>query len=115
MTIRLQGIDAPELHFAALLKSNGKTFKYDGKRFPAQYSAVCGGRTRSLEGEGELIADYPYYSVPCEYCRRHSPGLVQGHRLGLCQSGAIGMALSGATFRAILDHYYPGAKLQTTN
>jgi hypothetical protein len=82
--------------------------EYAGKPFPAQYSAACGGHTRSLEGEGEPIAGYPYYAVPCDYCRRHSPGLVQGHQLGLCQSGAAGMAASGATFRAILDHYYPG-------
>ncbi len=89
--------------------------EYAGKPFPAQYSAVCGGRTRSLEGEGEPISGYPYYSVPCDYCRRHSPGIVQGHQLGLCQSGAIGMAASGATFRAILDHYYPAAHVQPAN
>ncbi len=89
--------------------------EYAGKPFPAQYSAVCGGRTRSLEGEGEPITGYPYYSVPCDYCRRHSPGVVQGHQLGLCQSGAIGMAASGATFRAILDRYYPGTHLQPSN
>jgi hypothetical protein len=83
--------------------------EYAGKPFPAQYSAACGGHTRSLEGEGEPVAGYPYYSVPCDYCRRHSPGVVQGHRLGLCQSGAAGMAASGVTFRAILNHYYPGA------
>jgi len=89
--------------------------EYAGKPFPAQYSAVCGGRTRSLEDEGEPIAGYPYYSVPCDYCRRHSHGVVQGHQLGLCQSGAAGMAASGATFRAILDHYYPGAHVQPAN
>jgi len=89
--------------------------EYAGKPFPAQYSAVCGGRTRSLEGEGEQISGYPYYSVPCNRCRRHSPGIVQGHRLGLCQSGAIGMAASAATFRAILDHYYPTAHVQPSN
>jgi peptidoglycan hydrolase-like amidase len=89
--------------------------EYADKPFPARYSAICGGRTRSLEGEGEPIAGYPYYSVPCDYCRRHSPGVVQGHQLGLCQSGAIGMAASGATFRAILDHYYPGTRLRATN
>ncbi|HEY6390865.1 MAG TPA: SpoIID/LytB domain-containing protein [Bryobacteraceae bacterium] len=86
--------------------------EYAGKPFPAQYSAVCGGRTRSLQGEGEPISGYPYYSVPCDYCRRHSPGVVQGHQLGLCQSGASGMAASGATSRAILDHYYPGTHVQ---
>jgi peptidoglycan hydrolase-like amidase len=89
--------------------------EYEGKPFPAQYSAICGGRTRSLEGEGEPIGGYPYYSVPCDYCRRHSRGLIQGHQLGLCQSGAIGMASSGATFRAILDRYYPRTTLKAIN
>jgi len=96
----------------AMQETRNLLLEYAGKPFPARYSAVCGGRTRSLEGEGQPITGYPYYSVPCDYCRRHSPGVVHGHQLGLCQSGAIGMAGSGATFRAILDHYYPGTHLQ---
>lgn len=106
---------APEAPaWRATQETRNLLLEYAGKPFPAQYSAVCGGRTRSLEGDDEPIAGYPYYSVPCDYCRRHSPGAVQGHQLGLCQSGAIGMAASGATFRAILDHYYPGTHLQPT-
>ena len=35
-----------------------------------------------------------------------------GHGLGMCQTGAYGMALEGATFRQVLEHYYPGIKLQ---
>ena len=35
-----------------------------------------------------------------------------GHGLGMCQTGAYGMALEGATFRQVLEHYYPGATLQ---
>ena len=99
----------------AAYETRNLLLEYADKPFPAHYSAVCGGRTRSLEGEGEPIAGYPYYSVPCDYCRRHSPGVVQGHQLGLCQSGAIGMAASAATFRAILDHYYPSTRLRATN
>lgn len=34
-----------------------------------------------------------------------------GHGLGLCQIGANGMAARGLTFRQILAHYYPGAKI----
>jgi peptidoglycan hydrolase-like amidase len=103
---------APETNASKATKvTRNLLLEYAGKPFPAQYSAACGGRTRSLEGEGEPIAGYPYYSVPCDYCRRHSPGVVQGHQLGLCQSGAAGMAATGATFRAILDHYYPGTTL----
>jgi peptidoglycan hydrolase-like amidase len=99
----------------AAQETRNMLLEYAGKPLPAQYSAVCGGRTRSLEGEGEPIAGYPYFSVPCDYCRRHSPGVVQGHQLGLCQSGAAGMAASGATFRAILNHYYPGTVVSEPN
>lgn len=34
-----------------------------------------------------------------------------GHGLGLCQNGAHVMARRGSTFAAILDHYFPGARL----
>lgn len=35
-----------------------------------------------------------------------------GHGLGMCQTGAYGMALEGATFQEVLQHYYPGMRLQ---
>lgn len=35
-----------------------------------------------------------------------------GHGIGLCQHGAIGMANAGRTYRAILQHYYPGTRLE---
>src|SRR5262249_34662763 len=81
---------------------------YQGTPFAALYSAACGGQTRTLD---TLDSQYPYYSVPCEFCRRHSPGVVQGHRLGLCQTGAAGMAGAGSGFREILEHYFPATAL----
>ena len=89
--------------------TSGLLLAYDGKPLPALYSAACGGRTRSLD---EPKTGYSYRAVDCDYCRRHNPGQVQGHQLGLCQSGAAAMAASGADFRAILDHYYPGASIE---
>jgi stage II sporulation protein D len=41
----------------------------------------------------------------------HGRGL--GHGVGMCQHGAMGMARAGATFRQILEHYYPGTELTT--
>jgi len=35
-----------------------------------------------------------------------------GHGVGLCQNGALAMAGRGYDFRAILAHYYPGARLE---
>lgn len=49
-----------------------------------------------------------------------SPGRVTvvgggwGHGLGLCQEGAAGRAKSGEGYKAILEHYYPKAKLIET-
>ena len=36
-----------------------------------------------------------------------------GHGVGLCQYGAAGRAVKGQTYLRILDHYYPGAKLES--
>jgi stage II sporulation protein D len=41
-------------------------------------------------------------------------GTGEGHGIGLCQKGAKFMAQSGATFREILDHYYPNTVLVPT-
>jgi peptidoglycan hydrolase-like amidase len=39
-------------------------------------------------------------------------GFGQGHGIGLCQRGARAMAENGATFREILEHYFPNTKLE---
>jgi peptidoglycan hydrolase-like amidase len=90
--------------FRAARETRGLVLAYFGKPFAAQYSASCGGQTRSRGDDG---LGYPYYSVRCDFCRRNSPGAVQGHQLGLCQTGAAAMAATGVGFREILDHYYP--------
>jgi peptidoglycan hydrolase-like amidase len=38
-------------------------------------------------------------------------GTGRGHGVGLCQNGARAMAERGATFRDILNHYYPNTRL----
>jgi peptidoglycan hydrolase-like amidase len=40
-------------------------------------------------------------------------GFGQGHGLGLCQRGARAMAENGATFREILEHYFPNTKIES--
>jgi peptidoglycan hydrolase-like amidase len=39
-------------------------------------------------------------------------GTGQGHGVGLCQLGAKAMAEAGASFRGILEHYYPNTSLR---
>jgi len=39
-------------------------------------------------------------------------GVGRGHGVGLCQRGARGMAEQGSDFRAILNHYFPNARLE---
>lgn len=38
-------------------------------------------------------------------------GKGRGHGVGMCQRGAAGMAAAGESYRAILAHYYPGARI----
>lgn len=38
-------------------------------------------------------------------------GRGNGHGVGMCQTGAIGMARMGYSYKDILVHYYPGAKI----
>jgi len=35
-----------------------------------------------------------------------------GHGVGMCQWGARGMAREGNNWRQILDHYYPGSRVE---
>lgn len=94
--------------FRAAQETHGITLEYAGRPLASLYSASCGGQTRALDNSAD---GYPYYSVTCDFCRRHAPGIVRGHQLGLCQNGATGMAAAGANFQAILDHYFPGTSL----
>ncbi len=47
----------------------GLVLKWQGRAFPAMYSASCGGRTHSLRDIGYEPAGYPYYAVECARCR----------------------------------------------
>jgi len=40
-------------------------------------------------------------------------GFGRGHGIGLCQRGARAMAENGATFREILEHYFPNTKIES--
>jgi len=52
------------------------------------------------------------------YSSRHQNGAVllegvgKGHGIGLCQRGATDMARHGASFREILEHYYPNTTIK---
>lgn len=94
--------------FRATQETRDLLLAFRGVPFAALYSASCGGQTRALE---DPDSGYPYRSVPCEYCSRHTPGTARGHQLGLCQAGAAGMARAGAGFREILNHYFPATSL----
>ena len=57
--------------YQAALQTRGLVLAYQDSAFPAMYSSSCGGKTHSLEELGLPVRGYPYYSVPCDYCRRH--------------------------------------------
>jgi peptidoglycan hydrolase-like amidase len=90
----------------------GLAISYQGRPVPAMYSAVCGGRTRTMLEAGWRPSGYPFFAVECKACRGHA---ARGHRVGLCQTGAGRLAMAGQDFRAILDHYFPGTVLLETD
>ena len=91
----------------AAAETRGLVLAWQGRTIPALFSAACGGNTRAFE-EGNA---YPYRSVACAWCSQHGHGDVAGHRLGLCQRGAAGMAATGASYRDILNHFFPSATI----
>jgi len=57
--------------FQATLATRGLVLAYKDEVFAAMYSASCSGRTHTLEELGIRARGYPYFSVTCDYCRRH--------------------------------------------
>jgi stage II sporulation protein D len=59
------------------------------------------------------------YSLMFKVSRQGSLFVIKGrgwgHGVGLCQEGAIEMAREGKTYREILNHYYPGTKIDQLN
>jgi len=62
---------------SAVQATQGLILAYHGKPLAAMYSSRCGGQTHSLRDVGlrelgNAPGDaYPYYSVRCQWCRRH--------------------------------------------
>lgn len=58
--------------FSAVQATRGLVIAYRGHPLAALYSSRCGGHTRSLRDVGlEPGEGYPYFAVPCDWCRRH--------------------------------------------
>jgi peptidoglycan hydrolase-like amidase len=58
--------------FAAVAATRGLVLEYRGTPLAALYSSRCGGHTRDLRETGmEPGEEYPYYGVPCAWCRDH--------------------------------------------
>jgi len=55
----------------AVEATSGLVLAYKSKPFPAMYTRSCSGQTHTPAQVGLISADYPYYSVACEYCRSH--------------------------------------------
>jgi stage II sporulation protein D len=72
----------------ATLATRGMVLAYKQEVFAAMYSSSCGGQTHSLEDLGVTVHDYPYYSVPCAYCRSHPEKWVSR----ISESDAAGLA-----------------------
>ena len=98
--------------FKAARKTKGLILEYEGRPVAAMYSASCQGLRESGPLPNSEL-DYPYFSVPCAYCRRN-PSKTKGllHKKGLCQAGSADLARQGRDAKGILAHYYPGTRLR---
>lgn len=94
----------------AARSTKGLILEYEGRPVAAMYSASCQGM-REPGRPDDLAGDYPYFAVPCAYCRR-KPSKQNGllHRKGLCQAGSADLARHGRSAAGILAHYYPGTR-----
>jgi len=74
-TTHCQFLREPPSHWSAAYtaaqETRGVVLAYQGTPFAAMYSRSCGGKTHSLEDLGMPVRGYPYFSVVCDYCRRH--------------------------------------------
>jgi stage II sporulation protein D (peptidoglycan lytic transglycosylase) len=57
--------------FRATLATRGLVLEYHEQAVQAMFSRSCGGRTRTPQELGIASHGYPYFSVVCDYCRRH--------------------------------------------
>ncbi len=64
---------ADSLAAQATAATRGMVLLYDGTIIPALFTGSCGGRTRTLAEVGFEPGPYPYFSVPCDFCRQHAP------------------------------------------
>lgn len=75
---------------------------------------VEGDRVRWITSRGRIGAGGLHsalFTVAVEGGQVRISGGGWGHGVGLCQEGAAGRARAGASYRSILDHYYPQARL----
>jgi stage II sporulation protein D len=57
---------------SAVEATRGLVLTWHGQPLAAMYANRCGGQTRSLRDVGLNPGEaYPYYAVPCQWCRRH--------------------------------------------
>ena len=74
-TTHCQFLRSPPSQQSAALKATADTrglvLAFESHVFAAMYSRSCSGRTRTPNELGITSGSYPYYSVECQYCRRH--------------------------------------------
>jgi len=84
----------------AAVATRGLVLVYQSRGFAPMYTRSCSGRTRTPAQVGLPGAAYPYFSVDCEYCRRHPfrwTSFIPVHQ-------AESLRASNETSRLTVDH-----------
>jgi hypothetical protein len=82
---------------------------YNGEIIEAYYFGHCDGHTRNSEDVwGGYIPYCRSVSCPC------GNTTMYGHGVGMCQEGASVLAAAGWDYRDILEHYYAGITVEST-
>lgn len=91
-------------------ETEGQVLTYNGNIAVAHYSANNGGRTTSSEERWGTA--YPYLISQKDNWDAADGTPKYGHGVGMSQKGAIYAAKNGASYRTILNFYYPNCVIK---
>jgi stage II sporulation protein D len=100
------------------IKVKGKTSSGAAKELEIIHSkgkTILNAYKFRLAVDAWKIKSHVFDSIKINGGKIYFKGKGWGHKVGLCQWGSKGMAEKGKTYRKILEHFYPGTKIETVD